>query len=402
VSIALKHVSEEPLPLRQLRPDLHPRLEQAVGRSLLKDPAQRYASADEFIAALQQAREEITAGTGGSGTSTFVPIAPPPEERDPRGRRWPFVLLALLLLGLAAAAVLLKPFSANQVTVPKVVGKSASRATVVLERDKFNVKTHGVQSSKKPGTVVAQDPAGGTEVDEKSTVDLAISSGPGQQLIPDVRNLPAKQALQALNQAGFNVSQDLQPSLVIQRGLAIKTSPPKDTLVDRGSDVRLLVSSGPPKVTLPSVVGQDEAAATGTLTDLGLKVTRELAFSTVPKGQVISQAPPATTSVDKGSRVTITVSKGPEKVDLPDTVGETKDQARADLRAAGFKVRAVQQESPDQPRGTVLRQSPAGGGQAVKGSTVTIYVAIPPAGSGGTGPGSTTTTPTPPPAPGTP
>ena len=76
VSIALKHVSEEPPSLRQLRPDIHPRLEQAVGRALLKDPAQRYASADEFIAALEQARTAIASGDNSGGTSTFVPVAP--------------------------------------------------------------------------------------------------------------------------------------------------------------------------------------------------------------------------------------------------------------------------------------------------------------------------------------
>src|SRR4051794_10702423 len=59
VSIALKHVSESPQRLRELRPDVHPRLEQAIGRALLKDPAQRYASADEFIAALEQARAAL-------------------------------------------------------------------------------------------------------------------------------------------------------------------------------------------------------------------------------------------------------------------------------------------------------------------------------------------------------
>src|SRR3954462_5040077 len=80
VSIALKHVSEEPPPLRQLRPDVHPRLEQAVGRALLKDPAQRYASADEFIAALEQARTAIISGDNSGGTSTFVPVAQPVEE----------------------------------------------------------------------------------------------------------------------------------------------------------------------------------------------------------------------------------------------------------------------------------------------------------------------------------
>src|SRR3954447_24730375 len=157
VSIALKHVSEEPPPLRQLRPDVHPRLEQAVGRALLKDPAQRYASADEFIAALEQARTAIASGDNSGGTSTFVPVAKP--ERDPRGRRWPFVVLALVLLGVGIAAAALQLTKTEQVTVPRVVGKPVSRATAQLEQAKFKVKTHGVQSSQKPGTVVSQDPS---------------------------------------------------------------------------------------------------------------------------------------------------------------------------------------------------------------------------------------------------
>ncbi|MEA2458747.1 MAG: eukaryotic-like serine/threonine-protein kinase, partial [Thermoleophilaceae bacterium] len=155
VSIALKHVSEEPPPLRSLRPDVHPRLEQAVGRALLKDPAQRYASADEFIAALEQARAAIASGDSGGGTSTFVPVAPP-AERDPRGARWPFVVLALVLLAVGVAAGVLQLTKTEQVTVPKVVGKTATRATVQLEQKGFQVRTHGVESSAKPGIVVTQ------------------------------------------------------------------------------------------------------------------------------------------------------------------------------------------------------------------------------------------------------
>src|SRR4051794_26193999 len=119
VSIALKHVSEEPPPLQSLRPDVHPRLAQAVGRALLKDSAQRYASADEFIAALEEARTAIASGDTGGGTSTFVPV--PVEEKDPRGPRWPWVLVALLALAAAAFVVFAKPFSTDQVAVPKVV-----------------------------------------------------------------------------------------------------------------------------------------------------------------------------------------------------------------------------------------------------------------------------------------
>src|SRR3954462_12924988 len=86
VSIALKHVSEEPPAIRSLRPDVHPRLEQAVGLALLKDPEQRYASADEFIGALQEARRAIVSGDNGApgGTSTWVPpVTPPPRDDDP-------------------------------------------------------------------------------------------------------------------------------------------------------------------------------------------------------------------------------------------------------------------------------------------------------------------------------
>src|SRR4051812_17766757 len=126
VSIALKHVSEQPPRLRELRPDVHPRLEQAVGRALLKDPAQRYASADEFIAALEQARAPIASGDDGApgGTSSWVPPAGPRDaQRDIRGRRWPWVVLALVLLGLVAAAAILQPWTGTeQHTVPSVVG----------------------------------------------------------------------------------------------------------------------------------------------------------------------------------------------------------------------------------------------------------------------------------------
>jgi serine/threonine-protein kinase len=87
-------------------------------------------------------------------------------------------------------------------------------------------------------------------------------------------------------------------------------------------------------------------------------------------------------------------------VAVPDEVTKTKADAVTDLRAAGFKVKVVEQEST-LTAGTVISQNPTAGTKAVKGSSVTIVVAKAPAGTGGAGPGSTTTTPAPPPGTGT-
>jgi serine/threonine-protein kinase len=394
VSIALKHVSEEPPPLRALRPDVHPRLEQAVGRALLKDPAQRYASADEFIAALEQARAAIASGDGAGGTSHFVPLVEE-EPPDPRGRRWPFVVLALLLLGLALGAGLWQLLKTEQVTVPKVVGKTANTATTELQSRGFKVSTHGVESGEKPGTVVSQDPKAKTEADKGTTVDLGVSSGPGQQAVPDVSNLPRQQAIQELNTAGFRVAEDPEPSSKIKKGNAIRTSPPKNRVIAKGTEVRLFVSSGPPQVQVPSVVGLDKAVASGKLKDAGLNLTQELVDSDQPKDRVISQSPTGGSTVDKGTRVALQISRGPQKVEVPDVVGQDQRDAEGTLKDAGFNVKVDERETTDSTQfGTVLRQTPPAGSKEVKGSTVTIIVAVAPAGSGngpGNGPGTSTT-----------
>ena len=378
VSIALKHVSEPPPPLRDLRPDVHPRLEQAVGRALLKDPDQRYASADEFIAALEQARAAIASGDNGApgGTATWMSAPPPPEEEGLGGSRWPWIVLVLLLLGLALAAALWQPWETDQKRVPNVVNLTEERAVERLEGAGFEVDTKQVESDKPIGRVVSQDPAAGRSVDQGATVELAVSSGPGQQLVPSVRNLPADQARRELNDLGFRVTQDPIPSTSVREGIAVRTSPKEGTLVPKGTRVRLFISSGPPPVTVPNVVGQDKDDARQTLEAAGFAVSAQNIDSDSPEGEVVGQDPAAGTSVDKGSQVTISVSRGPREVDVPDVVGLDEDGARSALRGANLGVRTVERES-DEPEGTVLSQSPGGGNSVPEGTTVTITVAIP-------------------------
>ena len=180
VSIALKHVSEQPTPLHELRPKIDPVLNQAVMRALEKDPARRYASADDFIAALEQARASIRAGGNGGGTSTFVPVPPPPLDDDgyERGARWPFVVLALVLLALGLAAALWHPWTTTtQVTVPNVTKQKAVRAAALLRADGFSVREHTVQNDTvKPGFVGGRSSLWSTRAEE-ITEAVGLSSG---------------------------------------------------------------------------------------------------------------------------------------------------------------------------------------------------------------------------------
>ena len=391
VSIALKHVGEAPPRLSELRRDAHPRLEQAVGRALLKEPAQRYASADEFIGALQEARRAIVSGDDGATSTWAPPAAPPPAADDARGSRWPWVLLAVLLLALVAAALLWQPWNggADQRVVPSVTGSSAKRATLVLRKAGFDVTTHQVASEERRGIVVAQDPRAGERVDEGSAIDLAVSAGPPEELVPSVVGLPQKEAADELTSHGFKVRIDATPSTRIKKGLAVRTSPAESTSAPRGSRVRLFISSGPPPVTVPDVVGQDKSDARAQLEDAGFSVSVERTFSDAPKDEVVAQSPSAGTEADKGSEVKLTVSKGQEKVEVPDVVGMEVKAARAALRGAGFKVTTVKEPTVGGAN-EVTAQTPGAGSKADKGSEVTITVASPDNSGGAPGDGLST------------
>ena len=175
-------------------------------------------------------------------------------------------------------------------------------------------------------------------------------------------------------------------------------NPAPGVVVLSGASVRINVSSGPKPVAVPSVIGLSYDSAAAQLQSAGFTVGRADVDSNQPAGQVVDQSPPGNSTASKGSSVTLSVSKGPTTVTVPDVSLQTVADARATLNAAGFKVAVVRQDTEDQSLdGLVMSQDPAGSSQADPKSVVTLTVGryVPPPDVTTTAPTDTTTTTTP-------
>jgi serine/threonine-protein kinase len=139
--------------------------------------------------------------------------------------------------------------------------------------------------------------------------------------------------------------------------------------------VRINVSKGPAQVGVPPVVGLPYEEANSRLQGAGFAVSRRDVDSNEPAGTVVRQDPDANEFATKGSTVTVFVSKGPKTTAVPDVTSQDRETAEATLRASGFKVKVVEQDTADETQDNiVLDQKPAGNEQAKPGATVTITV----------------------------
>jgi beta-lactam-binding protein with PASTA domain len=406
VSVALKQVNEQPPAPSALNAAVTPALDHAVLRALEKDPARRYADADEFAATLEAARPALgdptaqTALMPPTGPMVPLPAAPPPAFVDEamvtapppqRRNRWWWWLLAILLVAGAIAAAVLLLGPASKISVPTVVGVDRAAAEAKLRQDGFTVDVVPRTSDRPKGEVLGQDPTGGTKAAKGSTVTLTVSDGPELRTVPAVVGLTYDEAARRVRKAGFKVDRRSQTSDTIAQGLVIAASPPEGSDRPRGGTVTLTVSTGPQQVQVPSVVGQNEDDARNTLQDAGFKVsvTRKESQDQDP-GTVLAQSPVGGTDAAKGGTVSLTIAKAPAEVAVPDMRGETQDVAIARLSKEGFTVKRKQQliPTPDGD-GVVIEQDPVSG-TAPKGSTVTITIGKYEAGSPEP-PGGTTT-----------
>jgi serine/threonine-protein kinase len=385
ISIAIKQINERPVPPGQLRPGIPPALEDVVLRSLEKDPARRFQSAEEFIAALEAARRAPTRQI------VMEPTPGEPWDEERRSRWWVWALVALVVVGIAVAAYF--TFAGNKVDVPNLVGREASEAADVAHKRGLEIAFVPRESDDVPrDQVISQDPPAGDRIKEGATVTAVISAGRGEVPVPAVDGQSEDDAVKALEDAGFKTKITNAFSDSVPSGTVISTSPEGGTSLTKGRTVTVKVSKGASGVAVPKLVGLPIDDAEAQLSDLGLTGDVTEQETTQPPGTVMEQDPPAGTTVDKGATVNLTVAKARPEVPDVTTDHPTEADATATLEQAGFKVQVRTRPDPANV-GRVSDQSPAAGTPRSSGATVTIYLG---SDSGG---GAATPTPSPSPSP---
>ena len=446
VAIALRHLSEPPRPPSSLVPTISPNLDAIVMRALAKDPERRFADADEFLAALEREREHAHR-EGGSHTAALAPVVVAPTAYphpatyttqaigplgpvtgaygtapywDPnttgiippgaimlppgarRGPVWPWALLGVFVAAAAIAALVfvLVNDRTTTVIVPNVVGQAKVDAQANLQAAGFVPIPITVTSTRLAGTVVRQIPRGGLHVKSGANVVLHVSAGrpvPSNAQVPNVLGISGTSATQQLHAQGFKVSTARIVSTTVSKNTVISTGPAGGSTARRGSTVVVTLSSGPPNVAVPNVVGDPFDSARSLLQQRLFVVVPVRRPSSQPLGTVLAQSP-VSGKAPQGSTVTLTVAAAPPNVTVPNLVGETEVQAAARLGALGLVPSAVIVRREKNPGydGLVLSQDPHARASVPPQTVVAFNVEhyVPPAGSTSTSTSTSTTTAT--------
>jgi len=319
VSIALKHLNETPPPMASVGATVEPNLENVVMGALAKDPAARWQSAEELTAALEACRPWVEAFDPAADeteqTMVFAPVPAPavvpaePAELAEERRPRRWPAAALALLVLALIGLMAFAFSR-----------------------------------------------------------------PEENDVPKVTGLSLSDARERLDRAGFEQVDVERERSRQDIDTVLRQDPDPGEAAPSDEPVQLVVSSGPGKVRVPSVRNTRLQLAIRELEKQDLKVTADQQpSSSVKEGFAIGTSPEEGTEVDRGARVRLFVSSGPEQVSVPNVVGLTREAAETRLTREGLDPQVRMQDS-DAPEDEVIAQDPVEGSKVDAGDRVTITV----------------------------
>ena len=351
VSIALKHLQEEPVPIRQLNPSIPPVLEAIVQKAMSKDPADRPSSTELYadlnqakamladrgisqeavsndpfatrmipritpeMMAEQRSERPVNKPTGSRGD--YQPQYQPQEEKSIfKSKSFIAVLVGILFMGFFVGSFLSfgKFWSSAEINVPDVVGKSSVVAQQILEDKNLRVKIVEANDDSVPaGQVVSQYPEAGAKVKEQRLVTITVSKGGQELTMPDLKSMSRSNAEEKLKKMGLKIGAVFEENAKEPAGTVINQDPRSGSKITKGQTVDITVSLGEKKkeVTVQNYTGLSVDSAKSNLEANGLSlggISEET--STKPKGTVIGQSPAAGSTTMEGGSVSLIISSG--------------------------------------------------------------------------------------------
>lgn len=348
IQIAYMHVTQEIPSLRTKRKEVPEDLDGLILQATNRNPDKRPSTAGEFLKSLEAIQNEIDPKTNQMKLALDLPVEPIREKQ--RGKVKKEIIQAV-----------------EKVETVEVVKETTQEVRSAKEKRKKPSKR--VRRNRKVALLLA--------------IALGVGGwytlvGPGSRVVvPSVVGGTYDQAVSTLTPLGLTtVVLEKRFDEEITAGAIIESNPPGGGRVESGGEVKLIISKGPERYTIPALKGLTPQAAQAAIEKYPLLVgtSTELFNMDIPKGFVISSDPESGTKVKRDTPVSLIISKGAETVPLALYIGKSGEQALNELTDLGFNVKSTYTFDENILSGAVISQKPSGVDVAPKGSTITLII----------------------------
>lgn len=338
VEVAVKHMNTDPVTPRDIVPSIPEELERICLKAMNSNIDERYQTASEMLADLEQYKaQSLAAHVLEDSEAVLIDSEEPPRRRAQRSRRSKKIalssgILAVLLFVIIGFVFLngyfLKDLFSDpvKVKVDNFVGRYYE--DVINDKDykkiyDFKV-TFKVDLEHEYGIILSQDPESGrsktvSDKGSKIVVELVCAAETVDDQkrllkVPNIVNHEREEAISMVQDAGFTYSLEQAPSDSITKGYVISTDPVAGAAADEGSEIKIIISTGPETVMtkVPQLKGLSKDAAIAKIESSNLSIgSISTAESDLDAGTVIDQNIAAGTEIEEHTKISITVSSGP-------------------------------------------------------------------------------------------
>lgn len=389
VTVALKHLQEEPIPPKNINSAIPDSLNKLILKAIEKEPIKRYQNAKEMIQDLQKIQEnpDVVIGsainTNNDSTIIMAPISNIKankssnieddyyedddydeeyddedyddfdEDEKPKKKKKNSKKKILVSIGIIVGVLLLGSigfFLANgsgssDIVVPNIVGKTLEDAKKDVESLGITIEVSKADKSDKPeNTILESDPKAGVKVKKGTVIKVVVSAGEELVELPDLRDYSVEDVQKYLKDKGLKAPQlEYDYSDDVEEGKVIRHTPGVGEKVGKKTDIKFIISKGPETkyIDVKDVVGKTLSEAQEILKGLNVVVNEKITDDKNKEGIVLEQDGNMGKKLEEGSTVTLTVGKYEEpSIDVSELgieVGMPVKDAQLILQGAGIK-----------------------------------------------------------------